>query len=112
MKTPAQVNEPAAFERVLAFEPCDGCDWDFERGEGLTPCGRYFCPLMPQLLDVRCPTCLFNFATGASNSQCGDIHTCRFSHEKAPQRVALFEQWLARQRAHRNDTNEDVVVRS
>ena len=81
-------------ERALHFAPCAGCDWDFASGEGLTPCGRYFCPLLPEPLDVRCPTCLFNFATGASNSQCGDIHTCEFSHERAPQRVELFERWL------------------
>jgi hypothetical protein len=82
-------------ERALGFVPCAGCDWDFETGEGLAPCGRYFCPDLPDLLDVRCPTCLFNFATGASNSQCGEVHTCRFSHEQAPARVELFQRWLA-----------------
>ena len=82
-------------EDALGFVPCDGCDWDFDAGEGLTPCDRYFCPKLPELLDVRCPTCLFNFATGASNSQCGDVHTCRFSHEQAPARVELFRRWLA-----------------
>ncbi len=81
-------------ERALGFIPCEGCDWDFKRCEGLTPCGHYFCPELPELLDVRCPTCLFNFATGASNSQCGEVHTCRFSHEQAPQRVELLERWL------------------
>ncbi len=81
-------------ERALSFIRCEGCDWDFDRCEGLTPCGRYFCPELPELLDVRCPTCLFNFATGASNSQCGEVHTCRFSHEQAPQRVDLFQRWL------------------
>ncbi len=81
-------------EVALNFTPCDACDWDFASGEGLTPCGRYFCPLLPEPLDVRCPTCLFNFATGASNSQCGEIHTCRFSREQAPERVELFNRWL------------------
>ena len=82
-------------EGALAFVPCDECDWDFEAGEGLAPCGRYFCPKLPELLDVRCLTCLFNFATGASNSQCGEVHTCTFSHEDAPARVELFRRWLA-----------------
>ena len=82
-------------ERALRFVPCVGCDWDFATGEGMAPCGRYFCPELPELLDVRCPTCLFNFATEASNSQCGEVHTCRFSHEQAPARVALFQRWLA-----------------
>jgi hypothetical protein len=82
-------------ERALEFVPCDGCDWDFENGEGLAPCGRYFCPDLPDALDVRCPTCLFNFATGASNSQCGEVHTCKFSHEHAAARVELFQRWLA-----------------
>ena len=82
-------------EGALAFVPCDDCDWDFEAGEGLAPCGRYFCPKLPELLDVRCPTCLFNFATGASNSQCGEVHTCTFSREDAPARVELFRRWLA-----------------
>lgn len=80
---------------ALEFVPCDGCDWDFETGEGLTPCGRYFCPALPDVLDVRCPTCLFNFATCASNSQCGEVHTCKFSREQAPARVARFRRWLA-----------------
>jgi hypothetical protein len=87
---------PSKVEQALQFIPCAECDWSFETGEGLTPCGRYFCPILPELLDVRCPTCLFNFVTGASNSQCGEVHTCRFSREQAPQRVALFEEWLAR----------------
>ena len=81
-------------ESAFGFVPCDGCDWDFENGEGLTPCGRYFCPALPEFLDVRCPTCLFNFATGASNSQCGEVHTCTFSREQAPARVARFRRWL------------------
>jgi hypothetical protein len=85
---------PTLAERALDFVPCGGCDWDFASGEGLAPCGRYFCPLLPEALDVRCPTCLFNFATGASNSQCGEVHSCRFSHEEAPQRVELFDEWL------------------
>jgi hypothetical protein len=88
------VKERTVEERALAFVPCDGCDWDFASGEGVTPCGRYFCPILPEALDVRCPTCLFNFATAASNSQCGDVHTCRFSHDEAPQRVELFHRWL------------------
>ena len=82
-------------ERALEFVPCDGCDWDFETGEGLTLCGHYFCPDLPEAIDVRCPNCLFNFATGASNSQCGEVHTCKFSHEQAPARVELFQRWLA-----------------
>jgi hypothetical protein len=85
-----------AGEHALEFVPCEGCDWDFETGEGLTPCGHYFCPRLPDVLDVRCPTCLFNFSTGASNSQCGEVHTCRFSHEQAPARVELFRRWLGR----------------
>jgi hypothetical protein len=89
---------PAIVEAALEFIPCEGCDWDFETGEGLTPCGRYLCPLLPEVLDVHCPTCLFNFATGASNSQCGRIHTCKFSQEQAPQRVELFQRWLELQR--------------
>ena len=79
---------------ALGFTPCEGCDWDFASGEGLTPCGRYFCPLMPEPIDVRCPTCLFNFATGASNSQCGEVHTCAFSRDEAEHHVALFRRWL------------------
>ena len=93
-----QVQEPTIVERALQFIPCEGCDWDFETGEGLTPCGRYLCPLLPEVLDVHCPTCLFNFATGASNSQCGEVHTCKFSHEHAPQRVELLHRWLEWQR--------------
>jgi hypothetical protein len=89
------VRSVSPLEGALGFVPCDGCDWDFETGEGLAPCGRYFCPKLPELLDVRCPTCLFNFVTGASNSQCGEVHTCRFSHEQAPARVELFRRWLA-----------------
>ena len=84
-------------EQALGFVPCDGCDWDFARGEGLAPCGRYVCPALPEALDVRCPNCLFNFLTGDSNSQCGEVHTCRFSHEQAPARVELFQRWLALQ---------------
>ena len=87
--------KPTPAEQALAFVPCDECDWSFETGEGLAPCGRYFCPKLPDLLDVRCPTCLFNFATGASNSQCGEVHTCTFSHDGAPARVELFRRWLA-----------------
>ncbi len=94
-----KANDAIIAERALSFIPCDGCDWNFETGEGLTPCERYFCPLLPEALDVRCPTCLFNFATRASNSQCGEVHTCRFSHEQAPQRVELFQRWLEVQRA-------------
>jgi len=90
-----QTGSLSPVQGALAFVPCDACDWDFEAGEGLAPCGRYFCPKLPELLDVRCPTCLFNFATGASNSQCGEVHTCRFSHEDAPARVELFRHWLA-----------------
>jgi hypothetical protein len=88
------MREIAAMERALRFVPCDGCDWDFESYEGLTPCGHYFCPDLPDVLDVRCPTCLFNFATSASNSQCGEAHTCTFSREHAPARVELHRRWL------------------
>ena len=90
-----QAGSLSPVEGALAFVPCDECDWDFEAGEGLAPCGRYFCPKLPELLDVRCPTCLFNFATGASNSQCGEVHTCRFSLEDGPVRVELFRRWFA-----------------
>lgn len=92
---PIDMEEHTLEEHALEFVPCDGCDWDFERGEGLAPCGHYLCPALPELLDVRCPNCLFNFLTGDSNSQCGEVHTCRFSHEQAPARVALFQRWLA-----------------
>lgn len=95
-----QERQRSAGDLALDFVPCDGCDWDFTSGEGLTPCGHYFCPLLPELLDVRCPTCLFNFATGASNSQCGEVHTCRFSHDEAPARVELFHKWLVLQPGH------------
>ena len=91
---PEQVDEITAEERALWFVPCDGCDWDFETGEGQAQCGKYFCPDLPELLDVRCPTCLFNFRTGASNSQCGEVHTCTFSHDHAPARIELFQRWL------------------
>ena len=92
---PGHTGDLRPAEGALAFVPCGECDWDFEAGEGLAPCGQYFCPKLPELLDVRCPTCLFNFATGASNSQCGEVHTCAFSREHAPARVELFQRWLA-----------------
>jgi hypothetical protein len=98
-------------ERALEFVPCEGCDWDFETGEGLAPCGRYFCPRLPEVLDVRCPTCLFNFTTGASNSQCGEVHTCRFSHEQAPARVELFRRWLRSRDSRATATDESARPR-
>jgi hypothetical protein len=109
-----QNTQPGSSDEALAllFAPCDGCDWDFASGEGPTPCGRYFCPLIPEPIDVRCPTCLFNFATGASNSQCGEVHTCRFSREHAPHRVELFRSWLElHSRPRENGTARDSIVR-
>ena len=80
--------------RVRAFHTCEHCSFDFATDEGERNCHYYECPILPDELDVRCPICLYNFATGDGNPGCSDPPTCVFARKVAPARVRALEAWM------------------
>ena len=82
-------------ERALAFQQCPQCALDLATGEGERGCHYYECPYLPEELDVRCPTCLYNFFTDDGNPECHDPPNCKFARLTAPERVQTLQSWLA-----------------
>lgn len=76
------------------FQQCVHCSYDLATGEGQRGCHLYECPYLPERLDVRCPTCLFNFWTMDGNPGCSDPPRCAFARDEAPKRVAALGEWL------------------
>lgn len=81
-------------EQLLSFKQCPFCEHDIATGEGERGCHYYDCPYMPEALDTRCPTCLYNFATDDLVPACGDPPTCEFALNVAPQRLEALAYWL------------------
>lgn len=84
--------------KVLSFEACADCGWDFVTGNGERSCSYGECPYLPMELDVRCPQCLYNFYTGEGEAACGDEPTCDFARTEASERLANLELWMAEHR--------------
>lgn len=84
--------------KILSFEACADCEWDFVTGEGERSCHYGGCPYLPMELDVRCPQCLYNFYTGEGEPGCGAEPTCDFARDEAPQRVETLHVWMAEHR--------------
>ena len=80
--------------KAVTFQQCSFCSYDFATGEGQRGCHYYECPYLPEELDVRCPTCLYNFYIEDGNPECGDPPDCEFAREIAPERVANIAAWL------------------
>lgn len=76
------------------FQQCEDCQHDFATGEGPRSCNYGTCPYLPEVLDVRCPDCLYNFYADDGNPACGDPPDCTFAKEVAPARVAALKAWL------------------
>lgn len=85
-------------ERALAFQQCPHCALDLATGEGERGCHYYECPNLPEELDVRCPTCLYNFYTDEGNPECNDAPDCEFARFTAPGRVQNLQSWLEARR--------------
>jgi hypothetical protein len=88
---------PRARERLLAFRQCPFCDYDIATGEGERGCHYGECPALPEELDPRCPTCLYNFVTDDLVPACGEPPTCEFALEVAPARLEALAWWRDRQ---------------
>jgi hypothetical protein len=84
----------STLEQVMAFRQCELCGLDLATGEGDRGCHYYECPYLPEALDVRCPTCLYNFYTADGNPECSDPPACEFARVIAPQRVETLRAWL------------------
>ena len=84
-------------ERLLAFRTCPLCDYKPEAGEGQRACHYGECPYLPEAMDTRCPTCLYNFLTDDLRPACGDPPTCEFARTEAPRRVEALTYWLEHQ---------------
>ncbi len=80
--------------RVLSFQVCEACNYDFRADEGERGCHYYGCPNLPEELDVWCPTCRYNFMTRDGNPECGGTPRCDHAREVAPVRVRALHQWL------------------
>ncbi len=80
--------------RVLAFELCEQCDYDFRTDEGERGCNYGECPYLPEALDVWCPTCRYNFMVRDGNPECGDTPRCEFARTTARERVRTLSAWL------------------
>ncbi len=76
------------------FQKCEHCDYDFATGEGERTCHYFECPYLPDVLDVTCPTCRYNFYIDDGNPACGDPPDCEFARDQAPVRVAALRGWL------------------
>lgn len=81
--------------KVLAFQQCELCAYDFLTDTGVRGCHYYECPYLPEALDVWCPTCRYNFAIGDGNPECSDPPSCSFATQVAPGRVRALETWVA-----------------
>jgi hypothetical protein len=81
-------------QKALAFHQCPACAYDLSTGEGERACHYYDCPYLPDLLNVFCPECRFNFFLDEGDPNCGDPPQCEFARVEAPVRVALLRQWL------------------
>lgn len=79
--------------RALSFQRCAQCTYDFLTGEGFRSCHYYECPYLPEVLDVRCPTCLYNFHTRDGQPECSDPPSCEFARHEAPRRVRAARRW-------------------
>lgn len=79
--------------RALAFQQCGQCSYDFLTGEGTRSCHYYECPYLPEVLDVRCPTCLYNFHTREGQPGCGDTPSCEFARHEARQHLHAARHW-------------------
>ncbi len=87
----------AHLPRMLDFQQCEACTYDFATGEGERDCHYYECPYLPESLDARCPTCLFNFYSKDGNPACDDPPDCEFARTIAPERVGNLRRWLESQ---------------
>ena len=83
-------------DRALAFNQCVICSYDLTTGEGARGCHYYDCPYLPDLLDVFCPRCNFNFFQREGDANCGDPPRCTFARNEAPVRVDTMARWLER----------------
>jgi hypothetical protein len=81
-------------KKALAFSKCPFCSYDLTTGEGERNCHYYDCPYLPDMLDVFCPDCRFNFFTQEGDAICGDPPQCEFARNEAPVRVETLQKWL------------------
>lgn len=91
----SRTQRPTHRDRVLAWQQCAVCSYDFATGEGERACHWYACPYLPEELDVFCPTCNYDFFTGEGQPGCGQTPRCDFARLEAPQRVRLLREWRA-----------------
>lgn len=84
-------------DRLLQFHTCPFCRFDLATGEGERACHYSDCPYLPEALDTRCPTCMYNFFTDDLHPACDEPPTCEFAQTEAPQRVEALTYWLEHQ---------------
>lgn len=81
-------------ERLLSFRMCPVCEYDLATAEGRRACHYGECPYLPEAMDIRCPTCLYNFFNDGLTPACGDPPTCDFARLEAPDRIDARVYWL------------------
>jgi hypothetical protein len=87
-------------EQLLEFHSCPLCSYDLGTDEGERGCHYYSCPYLPEALDTRCPTCLYNFYTDDLTPACADPPDCEFARTEALRRVEALTYWLEHRAGH------------
>ena len=92
-----QRTQARAHDRAIAWQQCVVCSYDIRTGEGERNCHYYACPLLPEELDVFCPTCNYDFYTREGSPECGPTPRCDYARTVAPRRVATVREWWGQQ---------------
>lgn len=70
--------------RAATFRQCLLRTYEFATAEGQRGCHYNEGPYLPEELDVRCPTCLYNVSGEDGNPDCGDPPDCAFARRLRP----------------------------
>lgn len=89
-----QKSRQEELERLARFRRCSHCSYDVATGEGKRACHYGDCAYLPEELDPRCPTCLYNFWTDDLEPECSDPPSCEFARFEAPRRLEALSYWL------------------
>lgn len=86
---------PRQYRKAMAFVTCPTCTYDIATGQGTRNCSYGECPNLPEVLDVTCPLCNFNFRARDTVPACGETPTCDFARETVGPRLRVLRDWLA-----------------
>ncbi len=86
---------PKQYRKAMAFTACPTCTYDIATGQGTRNCNYGECPNLPEVLDVTCPVCNFNFLARDTVPACGENPTCDFARETVGPRLKVLRDWRA-----------------